>query len=269
MNRSQLTRLGVAIVAGVLASLLTTTSTTQVASAQAEIVRVVVRVEPESPAPGDDVSVKVRVRGCPPGDARVEAYLSTSDGASQVAALMGRAPLITTMFFQAHATIALPQAIEGWYGVRVVCGSFKPARVPMPNTTFAVGAKPDKTSRLIGTSVIQGEKLRLEGNGCPGTQVEYQVIKAGLGAGGFTADGSIATNADATWGGDITFPGSLSPGAAEVRSRCVVTNRYGDIVTINYGERNPVTILSAPATTVAPTTVPTVAPTTPPTPAGP
>lgn len=267
MNRSHVTRLGVIIVCSVLIVLLTTTTMAPVASAQAEIVRVVVRVQPESPAPGDDVSVNVRVRGCPPGVARVEAYLSTNDGASQSAALMGRAPLITTMFFQSHAAIALPKAIEGWYGVRVVCGSFQPPRVSLPNTTFAVGAKPDKTSRLIGTSVIQGATLRLEGNGCPGTKVEYQVAKPGLHAGGFSADGSIVTTADGTWGGDITFPATLSPGAAEVRSRCVLTNRYGEVVTINYGGQSPVTVLRASETTLAPET--TTAPTTPPVPGGP
>lgn len=248
----------------IMASTITGVSQAPSAGAQAENIRVTVRVEPETPDPGDDVSVQVRVRGCPPGDARVEAYLSTTDGATQSAALMGRAPLITTMFYQAHATIALPKAIEGWYGVRVVCGSYRPDRVPLPNTTFAVGAKPSKRSQLIGNSVIEGGVLRLEGDGCPGSKVEYQVAQTGLHAGAFIANGELATNADGTWGGDVTFPVTLAPGAAEVKARCVLQNRYGDVVTINYGGQTQVTVLRAPETTVPPAvTTPAATPTTP------
>ena len=211
-------------------------------SAQATFVTVKVRTTPALPQPGDDVSVKVRIQGCSPGPALVQIYLTSDDGATVAATLMAQQDAGTSLMWRTVSEIALPQAIEGWYGIRVVCGAFRPARAPMANTFFAVGANPTKQSRLLATSVAPGGTLRMEGNGCPGPTVEYDVGQSGTTTGGFRASGNIPVGPDGTWGGDIQFPANLVPGTAQVRSRCVFQTAAGDTVYINYGGGTEVTV---------------------------
>ncbi|HKY15512.1 MAG TPA: hypothetical protein VJM33_11360, partial [Microthrixaceae bacterium] len=133
------------LVALALVTALVPALTTDRAAAQAELVTVSVRTSPEIAEPGDDVTVQVRATGCPPGGSIVEVYLTSSDTASVAAALMAREEPPSTLFFRVYAEIELPNAVEGWYGVRVVCGQFRPERKPMANTTFRVGANPTKS----------------------------------------------------------------------------------------------------------------------------
>lgn len=212
-------------------------------AAQSNRVLVSVRTEPVLPQPGVDVSVKIRITGCPPGEALTEVYLTTDDGTASTSAVMARSPAITSLVFRAHADLVLKKAIEGWYGVRVVCGTFRPERKPMANTSFAVGAKPTKESRVVGTSVTVGGSIRLEGDGCPGTKVEYQIVSTGLRVGPFVATGELPVAADGTWGGDVPMPPAIGPGSAEIRRRCVLKNQLGDTVTINYGDNSEISVL--------------------------
>ena len=221
------------------------------ADAQSRLVLVSVHTEPALPQPGQDVTAKIRINGCPPGDALVEIYLTTDDGVSSDAALMARKPAITSLVFRAHADVVLTNAVEGWYGVRVVCGSFRPERKPMANTSFAVGARPTKESTVAGSSVAVGGSLRVEGTGCAGTTVEYQVAQATLTPRPFEATGTFPVAADGSWGGDATFPPSITPGSATIRRRCVLQNQLGETVTINYRGGEQIMVLAAP-TTVAP-----------------
>jgi hypothetical protein len=206
--------------------------------------------------------VKIRITGCPPGDALTEVYLTTDDGTASASALMARSQAITSLVFRAHADLVLKKAIEGWYGVRVVCGTFRPERKPMANTSFAVGAKPTKQSRVVGTSVTVGGSIRLEGDGCPGSKVEYQIVSTGLRVGPFVPTGELPVAADGTWGGDVTMPPAIGPGSAEIRRRCVLKNQLGDNVSINYGDSSEISVLrTAPETSTTPAPTPAPAPT--------
>lgn len=220
------------------------------ATAQAKYVQVAIRTTPIRPQPGDDVRIDARITGCVPGGTTVELYLTTSDGVSAADALMARSDAKTTLLFRTKAVLSLPQAPEGWYGVRVVCGTFRPRRGPMANTTFAVGADPTKESKLSADTVTKGSTLKYEGTGCPGPGIEYQITQTGLQAAPFRADGLVPTNRDGTWGFDLLFPTSLSPGQTEVRARCVLAARYGDTAYIYYATRTLTVV----------TTVDTVAP---------
>jgi len=221
------------------------------AGAQSQQVLVTVRTTPALPAANTDVKVSVRITGCPPSDAQVEIYLTTDDGATSSAALMERSAAITSLVFRAHADIVLSKAVEGWYGVRVVCGSFRPARRPMANTTFAVGANPTKESRVVGTSVAERGTIRLEGDGCPGTAVEYAVDQVELHDGPFVVAGTIPVAADGSWGGDVTMPDYVVPGSVEIKRRCVLKNQRGETISIAYPSGNDVTVTPAPSTTTA------------------
>ena len=222
------------------------------AGAQSQLVLVTVRTRPALPQPGDDVTVAIRISGCPPGDAQVELYLTTDDGATASAALMARSPAITSLVFRAHANVVMPNAIEGWYGVRVVCGAFRPARRPMANTTFAVGANPTKQSRLVGTSVQARGTISMVGNGCPGPTVEYAVSQVELHDGPFVVAGTIPVGADGNWSGDVRIPDSIVPGSAQVKRRCVLQNQRGQTVTIDYPPGPDLLVTPAPPPTTAP-----------------
>jgi len=253
-------------VAAIICALLILGSATP-SDAQSSRVLVSVRTEPVLPQPGDDVSVRIRITGCPPGDAVAEIYLTTDDGTASTSAVMARSPAITSLVFRGHADLVLKKAIEGWYGVRVVCGTFRPERKPMANTSFAVGAKPTKESRVVGTSVTVGGSIRLEGDGCPGSKVEYQIVSTGLHVGAFLPTGELPVAPDGTWGGDVTMPSGVGPGSAQIRRRCVLKNQLGDTVTINYGDSSEISVLrSGPGTPPAalappaPTLTPTAGP---------
>ncbi|HNI35025.1 MAG TPA: hypothetical protein PLV93_06465, partial [Microthrixaceae bacterium] len=98
------------------------------AAGQARLVNALVRTLPERPEPGDDVTVIVGVDGCPVGAVTVELYLTSSDGATQAATLMARAAATTNLLRRTRSVVDLPVALEGWYGVRVLCGNFRPPK---------------------------------------------------------------------------------------------------------------------------------------------
>ncbi len=224
-------------------------STDLPAGAQSQQVLVTVRTSPALPAANTDVTVSIRITGCPPSDAQVEIYLTTDDGATSSAALMERSAAVTSLVFRAHAKIVLTKAVEGWYGVRVVCGSFRPARRPMANTTFAVGPNPTKESRVIGTTVAARGTIRIEGDGCPGTAVEYAVDQVELHDGPFVVAGTIPVAADGSWGGDVTLPDFVVPGSVEIKRRCVLKNQRGETISITYPSGDDITVTPAPSTT--------------------
>lgn len=224
------------------------------ADAQARYAQVDVRVSPADPQPGDDITVQTRISGCVPGGTTVELYLSSSDGSSGSDAMMARADASTTLLFRTKATMTLSKAPEGWYGVRVVCGQFRPARGPMANTTFAVGANPTKESTLSAGQVTKGGILRFTGNGCPGTAVEYDLSQTGLHAAPFRPVGLIPVAADGTWGTDLLFGDDAKPGPTELRARCVIPAKFGDTAYIYYGLRR--IIVNPAITTVPPASLP-------------
>lgn len=246
VTRRSLHRYLLAIVAvGALSAGSVLTSSTP-AHGQANLVTVLVRTDPPLPDAGDDVTVAVRIAGCPPGVTDAEAYLSSDDGVTATATLMARAQARTSLLWRTRAIIELPDALEGWYGVRVVCGSFRPARGPMANTYFLVGTDPTKEIRLGGTEVVEGGTLPLSGTGCPGSAVEYSITQAEVRLGPFIPQGRIPVNPDGTWSAEIEFPEALLPGPAEVRARCLFRNSLDLEVEINYGGSIPVRILRAP-----------------------
>jgi hypothetical protein len=221
--------------------------------AQASYVTVAVRTDPADPEPGDDVAVTVRVASCPPGSSVVELLLASSNQNNDTsAAVMAESAARTSLLWRTKAVLELPDAIEGWYGARVRCGSFVPDHVPMANTYFAVGAKPTKESSLSADEVTEGGTLHFEGTGCPGPAVEYDVQQYTGRVGTFLPSGTIPTNADGTWGGDILFPIQMTPGRATVKARCTIQNSYGETVYISYGRALDVVVLRAPDATTVP-----------------
>ena len=222
------------------------------AGAQARLVNALVRTFPARPDPGNDVTVLVGVTGCPPGPVTVEIYLTTSDGATQAASLMTRTAATTNLVLRTKAVLELPDAIEGWYGARVLCGNFRPPKVAMTNTLFAVGSKPTKESNLAGDAVVAGATLPFSGNGCTGTEVEYDISGGARWPGPFVADGTIAVNPDGTWSTDLLFPTDMNPGPASVRARCVLANQYDEVVYVYYGGMTEVTVERPPPATLAP-----------------
>lgn len=212
------------------------------AAGQARLVNALVRTLPERPEPGDDVTVIVGVDGCPVGAVTVELYLTSSDGATQAATLMARAAATTNLLRRTRSVVDLPVALEGWYGVRVLCGNFRPPKEAMANTLFAVGAKPTKESNIAGDHVLPGETLPFSGNGCPGADVEYDISGGARWPGPFVADGSIPVEPDGTWATDLLFPADTSPGPASVRARCVTRSPYDEELYIYYGGMTEITV---------------------------
>jgi hypothetical protein len=228
------------------------------AGAQAQLVSASVNITPAIPDPGDDVTVAVRATGCPPGNALMQVYLTASDGATVSAALMAEQEARSTLFFRAKAEIELPDALEGWYGVRVVCGQFRPEREPMANTQFRVGANPTKEMRVLVDEVEDGGVIPVEGNGCPGHRVELDMRQSGLRRSAFLTRGEVDVDpeGDGTWGSLVAMPADLNVGKAEVRGRCVIINEFGDSAYINYGGIVEITIVAAPPDTLPPNTEP-------------
>lgn len=206
------------------------------ASAQARLVNALVHTIPERPRPGDDVTVLVDVTGCSPGPVTVELYLTTSDGAQRSSVLMSRAAARRTLLFRTKASLALDDAIEGWYGARVLCGTFRPPKEPMANTIFAVGAVPVASASLEGTATDQGGTVPMQGDGCPGQAVQYDLSPGGRYPGAFEVDGSITVAPGGTWRGDVAFPEDAGLGPVSVRARCAVLNQFGETLYVYYGE---------------------------------
>ncbi len=202
--------------------------------AQSRPVNVEIAVSPDRPRPGDDVTVEVYVIGCPPAAFDVEAYLVSSDGSTQSAALMARTTARPTLLWGSRATVVIPDALEGWYGIRVQCGSFRPPRLPMSNTTFSVGSNVTKQSTTDVREVPVGGTFNYLGNGCPGSIVDYDVTQTERRQTAFEADGSFDVEQDGTWGGEVTLDDAIIAGSADIRARCSVVNQYGEIVYLYY-----------------------------------
>lgn len=213
------------------------------AGGQAAYVSVDVRTTPAIPQPGDDVAVTVRVGQCPPGATLVQVLLSSSDAATTSAALMAEALARTSLLWRTRAVVDLPDAIQGWYGIRVQCGTFVPGHIPMSNTYFAVGANPSKEARLSADTVEEGRTLTFSGTGCPGPTVEYEVQQYTGRTGTFVPAGTIPVGPGGAWSAEILFSEELPPGLATVSARCTIVNRYGQTVYITYGRPIDVTLL--------------------------
>jgi hypothetical protein len=206
------------------------------AGAQAEPVTVSTRTTPEFPKAGDDVTVRVRANGCPPGNAIVETYIVSSDDTKRSAALITSGEYPTTLFFQLSADVQLPHAIEGWYGVRIVCGQYRPAREPITNTYFRVATDPAKKMVLLTTQLHRGGQLSASGTGCPGTAVELGLSQSPIRALNFKSNGSLLVKPDGSWAGSISVSPALAIGRTLLRTRCTLTTAGGDPVWINYDD---------------------------------
>ncbi len=207
---------------------------------------------PARPAADQPVSVKVRAANCA-GEGttegvRAEVFVLGDDTSTASAALLGRATATTSMWFRATATVQIDAAPKGWYGVRVLCGSFRPARGALPGTTFAVGAEAVRTARAATDSVTAGGTVRVEGDGCSGPAVEYEVARGAVSTAAFQPAGSIPTTPDGTWSGDVTVPPQLPAGPATVRVRCLVEGIDGTQVELRYDEVPTITVVAAPTT---------------------
>lgn len=215
------------------------------AAAQARLVNALVHTRPGRPVAGDDVAVTVSVAGCPRGDVTVEIYLTTSDGATRDATMITRAAAVTNLLFRTRAELRLPKALAGWYGARVLCGTFRPPKEAMANTLFAVGSTPLTTASLGAGTIDVGGTVAYSGSGCAGSQVEYEIAQGPYPTGAFEARGTLPVRADGSWSGELTVPDDLSPGSANVRSRCVASAPDGDIVYVYYRSTNEITVAAA------------------------
>lgn len=229
-TRTSPARRGIAaLVALAVAAVLGAPGATPVA-AQARLVNALVHTFPNRPAPGDSVTVVVDVTGCPRGPVTVELFLTTDDGATQDATLVARAAALTNLIRRTHAVLTLPDAIPGWYGARVLCGTFRPPEVAMANTQFAVGAGVVNIPTLGAEAVETAGTVAISGTACPGASVEYDMSAAARWSGAFDAEGTIAVGPDGSWSGEMTVPTDLPPGPTRVRVRCVVPDRFEDDV---------------------------------------
>jgi hypothetical protein len=206
------------------------------AGAQAEQVTVSTRTTPDFPKAGDDVTVQVRANGCPPGNAVVETYVVSSDETTRSTALISHDEDPTTLFFQLSAQVKLPHALEGWYGVRVVCGQYRPPREPIANTYFRVAPDPAKHLSVLATQVHRNGPFALSGTACPGTTVQIGFSQSPIRAVNFKANGNLLVNPNGNWGGTITIPPDLLLGRTRVRARCTLTTAGGDEIWINYDD---------------------------------
>jgi hypothetical protein len=229
-----------------MAAAVLTVATSGLGGAQAAFVNAIVRVNPALPQPGQDVAVSVRVTGCPPGAADVQVLLAADSSSGVQGALMADGAARTSLLWRTKARIVLTNAPQGWYGVRVQCGDFRPAQIPMANTTFAVGAVPVATMTLGARTATQGGTVALSGDHCPGTSVDYEVLPFGHTREAFLPTASLPTQADGTWSAQITLPLGLDPGPALVRARCVEVNQLGVTVYSSYGTPLDLRIQPAP-----------------------
>lgn len=198
------------------------------AAAQARPVTALIHTFPDRPEPGDDVVVRVDVTGCPPGPVTVEIHLATDDGATRRSTLMGRSAARTNLLGRTHGIVPLTGALRGWYGARVLCGSFRPPREPMTNTLFAVGPTPPPAATVDTTTVARGSSVAYQGAGCVGTIVEYALTSGHRSAGAFDPSGFTAVNPDGTWRAEVAIPLDVPAGPMTLRARCVAANLLGE-----------------------------------------
>jgi len=214
----------------------------QSAGAQARPVLVDVRTTPELPEPGDDVAVRVSIQGCPPGPAAVEIYLETNDGVSRTTDLMARQPARTSMMWSLRTTLPLSDAAPGWYGVRVVCGTFRPAREPLATTRFVVGARPNGRVGVAAPEVPAGTSITVTGDQCRGDSADASLTSTADAIEEYEPDVEVLVSPDGTWSIDLPVPAGTRPGRVSVRARCLATNQYGRRIALPYQQWLVVTI---------------------------
>jgi len=215
------------------------------AGAQARLVNAIVHTSPERPDPGDDITVEVGVTGCPSGPVTVEIYLTTDDGAERSATLITRASARTTLLFRVKARLDLPAAIEGWYGTRVLCGTYRPPRDPMANTLFSVGIPSSKQLVLSSDEVAKAATVVLRGTGCPsgnGATVEYDVTAAAAASSAFAADGTVEVQPDGTWTADVAMPAEIVTASSVIRARCITLTEDAVPAYVYYEDPAPFTV---------------------------
>lgn len=243
------TRFAAALVAVLAIGIVPFVASGEPAGAQAAPVRVRVSTTPARPAAGEQVEVRVRAANCA-GEGiiegvRAEVFVLGDDTSTASAALVGRGTATTSLWFRATAAIELEAPPKGWYGVRVLCGSFRPPRGALPGTTFAIGAEDTRTARALADSVPAGGTVRVEGGGCSGPAVEYEVARGAVSTAAFQPAGSIPTAPDGTWSGDVVVPPSMPAGPATVRVRCLVEGIDGTRVELRYDEVPTITVVEA------------------------
>lgn len=231
-----------AVILVALVAVVDTGRTQEPAGAQARPVLVDVRTTPALPEPGDDVAVRVSIQGCPPGPTAVEVYLETNDGVSRTTELMARQPARTSMMWSSQTVVPLNDAAPGWYGVRVVCGTFRPARAPLANTRFVVGAKPLQRVQVDAATVTAGAAIVLTGDRCLGGAADAGVTPTAEAIVAYTPDAEIAVAPDGTWRLELPVPAGTRPGRVSVRARCLATNQYGRRIALPYPQWLVVTV---------------------------
>ncbi|NLA37727.1 MAG: hypothetical protein GX868_18845 [Actinobacteria bacterium] len=188
---------------------------------QSQPVLVTVRSVPERPVPGDEVDITATIEGCPVGPVTAEVYLETADGTVSEAALVARAAASTDVMLRTRATVRVPDAVEGWYGIRVLCATFRPPRHSMANTLTRVRPTEPSEFRVEGDRLSLAEAPVLTGNGCPNGTVQYMFQNGATFLAPFEAHGTIAAGSDGNWSGAAPWPKEALAGPMTVRARCV------------------------------------------------
>lgn len=210
-----------AVAAALVASLAGASLTAPPASGQSQPVLVTVRSSPERPVPGDEVDITATIEGCPVGPVTAEVYLETSDGASSEAALVARAAATTDVLLRTRATVRVPDAVEGWYGIRVLCATFRPPRNSMANTLTRVRPSEPSLFSVVGDRLSLAEPPVLTGNGCPSGIVQYMFQNGTTFLAPFEAHGTLTASGDGTWSGAASWADDSVAGPITVRTRCV------------------------------------------------
>lgn len=192
------------------------------AAAQSQPVLVTVRSAPPRPEPGDDVTITASIEGCPVGPVTAEAYLETSNGTEREAVLVTRTAAVTDVLLRTVATLELPDAVEGWYGVRVLCGSYRPPRRSLANTLTHVRPTEPSTFDVEGDVVSLSTPPTLAGTGCFNGVVQYMYQNGFAAPTRFEEHGTIAPSTAGVWRGQAPVPEGIFPGPVMVRARCVV-----------------------------------------------
>lgn len=198
------------------------------AGAQARPVLVSVVPFPADPTGGVALEARTTVDGCPPGAVRVELF---RDG--ELPVLVARRDGVVGALWRANVTVALGDPLPAWYGIRVVCGNFSPDRLPMPNTRFLVGPGGGFDVDPGPVGGVAGGEVSISGNGCPGSQVDYDVVSAGSVA-KIVPLGELAVGPFGAWSGTIKIPAWMVSGPAQIRVRCRALTDFGEVSPVDY-----------------------------------
>ncbi|HBX76107.1 MAG TPA: hypothetical protein DEG43_00535 [Acidimicrobiaceae bacterium] len=214
-------------------------------AAQARPVDVQVRTFPEVPSAGELVTVLVDVQGCRTDVANVEVMLTSSDGARQSSSVVERGTARLTVLWAMTAAIQLPDAIPGWYGIRIVCGASRPEHKPMPNTYFAIGSV-ERSSDLSTTAATAGDTIEMTGTGCNNGLAQYDLTNDGANIGPFDAEQTVPAGPDGAWVIPITFPRDQQTGPITFRARCVIRPNTARPIYLFYGTQLTIDVTALP-----------------------